>query len=72
MPLFMTPWWFRYLRENYDGNFILVTLMREAAKDYAGWLERTKTMDGLVRWADDVQRRTRINGQQEEKLSRQE
>ncbi len=59
-PQFVTPWWFRYLREEYEEWYILHILMRDAAKDYAGWKERTKTMEGLVSWADEVQRRTRI------------
>lgn len=59
MPQFLTPWWFRFLREEYDEFFILI-LMKDAAKDYSGWKERTKTKEGLASWADEVRRRTRI------------
>lgn len=59
-PQFLTPWWFRYLREEYEEWYILHILMRDAAKDYSGWKERTKTMEGLVSWADEVRRKTRI------------
>ena len=60
MPQFATPWWLRYLREEYDEWYILHILMRDAAKDYAGWKERTQTLEGLISWAKEVQRRTRI------------
>ena len=58
MPQFLTPRWFRYLREEYDEFFILI-LLKDAAKDYVGWKERTKTIDGLASWADEVRRKTR-------------
>ncbi len=60
MPQFITPWWLRYLREEYEEWYILHILMKNAARDYARWKERTKTMDGLVNWAGEVQRKTRI------------
>ena len=60
MPMFLTPWWFRYLRENYDGNYILHILMKDAAKNYPEWKERTKTKEGLANWAEEVSKRTQF------------
>lgn len=60
MPQFATPWWFRYLRETYDEWFIMAILMNDAAKNYAWWKENTKTKEGLISWANEVQQKTRI------------
>ena len=60
MPQFLTPWWFRYLREEYEERYILHILMRDAAKDYSGWKKRTSTLEGLKEWADEVRQKTRI------------
>ena len=54
MPQFLTPWWLRYLREEYESGYILHTLMKEATKDYSGWKKKTSTMEGLVSWAKEV------------------
>ncbi|MCP4422299.1 MAG: hypothetical protein GY805_37295 [Chloroflexi bacterium] len=54
MPQFLTPWWFRYLREEYEDQYIFHTLMKEAAKDYSEWKKRTSTMGGLVSWTKEI------------------
>lgn len=59
MPMFLTPWWFRYLRENYDEVFII--LMKDASKNYSEWLERTRDLEGLSKWAEEVVRRTTLS-----------
>ena len=60
MPQFLTPWWFRYLRKNYDDSFVIHILMKDAAKDYSGWKKRTSTQEGLAEWANEVRQRTRL------------
>lgn len=53
MPLFLTPFWFRILREKYS-NYNCLIFFDEAAKHYDEWLERTQTPKGLEEWAEDV------------------
>jgi hypothetical protein len=59
MPQFLTPWWFRFLRENYDDFFIPI-LLKDASKDYSAWKQRTQTLEGLQEWAAEVKRKTRV------------
>jgi hypothetical protein len=56
MPQFLTPWWFRYLRENYDESFIFV-LLKDAADNYSSWTKRTQTQEGLEEWVAEVRRK---------------
>lgn len=60
MPKFLTPWWFRYLRENYEDPFVIHILMKDATKDYSEWKKRTSTQEGLVAWANEVRQKTRL------------
>jgi hypothetical protein len=56
MPQFLTPWWFRYLRENYGESFIFV-LLKDAADNYSSWTKQTQTQEGLEAWVAEVRRK---------------
>ncbi len=60
MPQFVTPWWFRFLRREYEEWDILHILMKDATKDYSGWKKRTSTLEGLKAWADEVHQKTKL------------
>lgn len=58
MPLSLSPWWFRFLREKYGDAFVMV-LLQEAAANYEGWANNTQTLEELEAWADGIRRRYR-------------
>ncbi len=53
MPLFLTPFWLRILREKYP-NYDRFVFIEEAARHYDEWLERTQTPEGAEKWAEEV------------------
>jgi hypothetical protein len=59
MPLSLSPWWFRFLREKYGDAFVMV-LLQEAAANYDGWVNNTQTLEELEAWADGIRRSYRL------------
>lgn len=56
MPIVMSPWWFRIMRENYPHCDYHVFLF-EASQNYSDWLEKTKTPEGMEKWAEEIFRK---------------